>query len=172
MPRSLADGRTKLTFLTTKPADPEKPTPTELNAGLDFSCDVLSSDFTWGATDSDKIAEKALCSTSNANALGASNYQAGITVFRYFDATTGMPDATEDAKFEAVQEKGTTLWGYARRTGKLATDPWASGDEYYLGLEVVTDSPQPPSDLGGYIKYRVPMEPQRGWEFGKVGTGA
>ena len=64
-------------MLTTKPANPAAPTATELNAGIDLSCDVMASDFTWGATDSDKVAEKALCVENNANALGASNFAAG-----------------------------------------------------------------------------------------------
>jgi hypothetical protein len=168
MPKSLADGHTKYTILTTEPADPENPTALELNAGLDYSCDVLASDFTWSATDSDKVAEKALCDTNNANSLGPSNFNAGATVFRQFDPLTGLPDPTGDAKFEALKVKGTRFWGYTRKNGKLATDAWAAGDEYELGMEVITDAPQNPSDAGGYIKYRVPMEPQRGWQFGDV----
>jgi hypothetical protein len=165
MPRSLADGKTKFTLLTTKPADPENPTVTELNAGLHFEKNVLASDFLWGATDSDKVAEKALETENNANALGASNFQAGFTVFRYFDATTGAPDPTEDAKFAAVRAKGTELWGYSRKTGKKAGLPWGDDDEIYLGAYIVTDEPQPPSDLGGYIKYRVPAEVQEAWPW-------
>lgn len=168
MPKALTDGLTKFTLLTKKPTDPAHPTAVELNAGLDVSCDILASDFTWGATDSDKVAEKPLCAVNNANALGASNFQAGFTVFRYFDATTGNPDPTEDTKFAAVKTKGTTLWGYARKTGKLASLPWADGDEFYLGAEIVTDEPQNPSDQGGYVKFRVPAEVQQGWTFGTV----
>jgi hypothetical protein len=171
MPRSLADGKTKFTLLLEEPADPAAPTAAELNAGLDFSCDVLASDFLWGATDSDKVAEKALCTENNANALGASNFQAGFTVFRYFDGTTGAPDPTEDAKFAAVKAKGTPLWGYARKTGKKATAAWAASDEIYLGAEIATDEPQPPSDLGGYVKYRIPAEVQTAWPFISVAAG-
>lgn len=167
MPRSLADGKTKLTILTAKPVNPAAPTVSELEDGIDLSCNILSSDFTWGATDSDKIAEKALCDEGNANAIGASNYQAGITVWRYFDAAGGF-DAVEDAGFEAVKTKGTTLWGYARKTDKPSTAPWEASDEIYLGAEVATDAPQPPSDQGGYIKWRVPMEVQRGYPFIEV----
>lgn len=168
MPRTLADGKTKFTILITEPANPEAPTAEELNDGLDLSCKVIDSDFTWGATDSDKVAEKALCDEGNANAIGASNYQAGITLWRFF-ATAGGFDAIEDAGFAAVKVKGTTLWGYARKTDKKSTEAWETGDEIYLGLEVTTDNPQTPSDMSGYIKYRVPMEPQRGYPFITVG---
>jgi len=173
MPRSLADGKTKFTILTTAPVDPTAPTVTELNAGIDASCAILSSDFLWGATDSDKIAEKALCTTNNANAIGASNFQVGVTPFRYFDATTGeSADDEGDDVFQALKVKGTTLWGYARKTSKSSTDAWAEGDEIYLGGEFVTDEPQPPSDLGGFVKWRVPGEMQTAWPFIEVAAAA
>lgn len=163
MPKSLADGHIKLTICTTKPANPAAPTVTELNAGIDVSCDVLASDFLWTPTDSDKVAEKPLCAPNNANAIGAGNYQAGATFFRMFDETTKNADVTEEAGYQAVKAKGTRVWGYARETAKLSTEAWAAADEIYLGLEVLTDSPQR-TDAGGYIKRRVPMEPQLGWE--------
>ena len=163
MPKSLADGHIKLTLLTTEPEDPTAPTVTELEAGIDVSCDVLASDFTWTAADSDKVAEKALCDENNANSLGPSNFTAGLTFFRYFDETTGNADVTEDAGYQAVKEKGTRVWGYARETSKKSTDAWAAEDEIYLALEVISDSPQR-TTAGGYIKRRVPMEPQRGWQ--------
>jgi hypothetical protein len=163
MPKSLADGHSKLTLLTTEPANPAAPTAAELNAGIDVSCAVLASDFTWSAGDSDKVNEKALCTTNNANSIGASNFTAGLTLFRYFDDGTGAVDVTEDAAFQAIKAKGTTVWGYLRENGKLATEDWVDGDEIVLGLEVQTDNPQRPSNAGGYIKRRVPMEPQNGW---------
>lgn len=170
MPRTLADGKTKFTILTTKPANPEQPTATELNAGIDVSMKILASDFTWGATDSDKVAEKPLGAEGNANAIGAGNYQGAATFWRYFAAAGGF-DASEDAGFEAVKEKGTTLWGYARRTDKRSTEDWAADDEIYLGAEFATDTPQPPSDAGGFIKWRVPFEIQQGYPFIKVAAG-
>lgn len=160
MPRSLADGHIKVAILTTKPANPAAPTVTELTAGIDASCAIMASDFAFGATDSDKVAEKALCVTNNAQALGAGNYTAAMTLFRYFDATTKNADATADTAFAAVETKGTTLWVYARETAKLATEAWAASDEIYLGAEVITDTPQPPSDRGGFIKRRTVMEVQ------------
>lgn len=164
MPRSLAEGRTKFTILTTKPADPAAPTVTELNAGIDISCAILSSDFAWSATDSDKVAEKALCTEGNANAIGASNYSAGVTLFRYFDAETKNAHSTEDAAFAALKAKGTTFWGYARKTAKKSTEAWAASDEIYLGGEAITDLPQEPSDMGGWTKKRVPMEIQYAYD--------
>lgn len=174
MPRSLADGHTKFIILTTAPVDPANPTVTELTAAgaIDASCAILNSDFTFGAADSDKVQEKALCTENNANALGASNYTAGITLFRYFDdATPGQADATADAAFAACKTKGTELWCYARRTAQKSTAAIAADDELFLGAHVIVDEPQPPSDLGGYIKMRVPMEVQDAYPFISVATG-
>ena len=171
MPRSLADGHTKLTFLTTEPANPQAPTAAELNAGINAEEKVLTADFGWGATDSDKVAEKALADVNNANALGASNYTAGVSLWRYFDET-GAADAEEDVLFAAVSEKGTEFWIYARETGKMAGEVWATGDEIYLGGKVLTDTLQPPSDRGGFIKRRLPLEIQSAWENIVVAAGA
>lgn len=160
MPKSLADGHIKLAILTTAPANPAAPTVAELNAGINAACRILASDFAWSAGDSDKVAEKALCDVNNVNALGASNFSAGLTIFRFFNATTGVADPVEDALWTAMRAKGTTLYIYARETGKLETAPWAASDEIYLGGSVLTDLPQKPSDAGGYIKRRIPLEPQ------------
>lgn len=170
--RVLADGRLKLTALTTKPANPAVPTVAELNAtgALDLSCKVLQEGFTFAATDSDKVAEKALCDVANSNALGASNFAAGLTLWREF-ATAGGFDPTADAAFDALKSKGTTLWLYGRLMDKLATTDWAAADEIFLGAEVVTDSPQR-SEGGGFIKYRIPLEVQRGYPFITVGAGS
>jgi hypothetical protein len=168
--RVLADGKTKFTILTTKPANPAAPTATELNAGIDLSQDVLSSDFTFGAVDSDKVAEKALGDEGNANAIGASNYQVGFTLWRKF-ATAGGFDETAETGWAAVKEKGATLWGYARQMDKDASEDWAAADEFYLGAEFTTDTPQR-TDGTGFIKYRIPGEPQKGYPFGEVAAGA
>jgi hypothetical protein len=172
MPKSLADGKTKFTVLTAEPADPAAPTITELNAGIQAAANILASDFVFGATDSDTVGERSLADKNNVNALSASNYSAGITVFRYFDATTGAVAPAEDTVFAAVKAKGTELWCYARKNGTDATTAWVAADEIYLGAKVITDEPQPPSDLGGYIKYRSPMQVQEAWPFIAAAAGA
>lgn len=168
--RVLADGKTKFTICTMKPVNPAAPTATELNAGIDLSLDVLSSDFTFGATDSDKVAEKALGASGNANAIGASNFQAGFTLWRKF-ATGGGFDEASETGWAAVKIKGTTVWGYARQMDKDAAAAWAASDEIYLGAEITTDTPQR-TDGTGFIKYRVPCEVQTGYPFIAVAAGA
>jgi hypothetical protein len=157
--RSLADGHRKVAILTTAPANPFAPTVAELNGGIDATARILASDWTFGATDSDKVSEKSLADINNVNALGASNFAAGATIFRYYDTVTGAPDATGDALWTATKSKGTTLYVYERESGKVATAGWATADIAF-GMQILTDEPQKPSDTGGYIKRRIPMEPQ------------
>jgi hypothetical protein len=157
--KSLADGHRKVSILTAAPSNPLAPTVAELNAGIDATARILAADWTFGAADSDKVQEKSLADINNVNALGASNFAAGMTIFRYFDTVTGAPDATGDALWTATKTKGATLYVYERESGKVATTAWATADIAF-GMQVLTDEPQKPSDTGGYIKRRVPMEPQ------------
>lgn len=168
MPKSLADGRVKVVALTTKPANPYAPTVQELTSGVDISCRILSSDYALGPTTSDRIAEKELCKEGNANAIGASNYAGSVTPFRYFDNATKQADEAEDNVYQMLKAKGTTLFLYERQSAKKSTEAFAVGDEVD-GYEVVTDNPQKPSDMGGYIKRVVPLEVQDAWLNGVVG---
>lgn len=160
MPKSLADGHRKFTLLTTAPANPLLPTATELNAGIDASCQVLASDFSWGATDSDSVSEAALCEDANSATPGRSNWQAGVTFFRYFDTADKQAEVSEETGYQAAKAKGTTLYGYLRENGKKQAETWAADDEATF-IEVVTDRPQN-MDGTGFIKRRVPMLTQRG----------
>lgn len=166
MPKSLADGKIKLAILSAKPANPASVTVAELTAGLDASSRILSSDYTLGPVDSDKVAEKPLSQEGNSNAMGPSNYQAGVTPFRYFNGS-GASEAVEDAVYQALKTKGARVWLVERQTSKKSTDAWAASDEIDV-FEVITDNPQKPSDMGGYIKRRVPMEVQDAWIGGAV----
>lgn len=173
MPRSLADGHKKIAVLTTKPVDPAAPTAAELSAGIGGAagagCRILASDWSFGPTDSATFNERAVCEDQDVQAFGVSNYQAGATLFRYFDDVTGLPDAVEDSLFDAFKVKGTTLWIYERHTGQLESEAWTTGDELRFGAEVLIDNLQPPSDQGGYIKARAPMQVQKGYPYVEVG---
>ena len=165
--RVLADEHIKFTVLTTKPSNPAAPTAAELEAGIDASCLVTADGFTWTATDSERIGEAPLCSGNVAESPGRGNYDLSFNAWRYFDETTGAVDTAADELFQAVKEKGTTLWGYVRRSGKEYSDPWAATDEIQLGGEFVTDTPQSP-DNTGFIKYRIPALPQKMHDFIEV----
>jgi hypothetical protein len=163
LPRVLADGRTKFVISTTAPANPALPTVAELGAMIDLSCKVLTDGFTFTAADSDKVNEKALCDTANANSLGASNYTFAFTLWRYY-LTGGGVDTTADAGFAAVKTKGATLWAYARKSSALATDAFVAADVLYLGAEFTVDNLQDPGP-GGWQKWRVPCEVQRAYPW-------
>jgi hypothetical protein len=173
MPLSLADGKTKLAVLSTKPADPNAPTLEELNAGIDASCRILSSDYSVGPQASETVDEKPLCVEGNVQALGPSNYSAEFTVFRYFDELTGAPEDSDgaeigDALYQAVKTKGARLYLVERETSRKSTDDWAEGDEVNV-YEVLIDNPQKPGDSGGYIKRHIVGLVQDAWLDGEVG---
>ena len=165
MPKTLADARTRLVALTTKPANPAAPTVTELTAGIDLSCRILKSDYRLSPVASDTVPDTELCSEGNAVTFGASNYEGSVTPFRYL-TEDGKADATNDVAWDALKEKGTELWLYEREGPKYDA-AWAAADEVD-GYEVVTDNPQKPSDRAGFIKRVVPLGVQRAWLGGVV----
>lgn len=163
MPKTLADGRIRLALLTAAPTVPALPTTTQLNAGIGtttgITCNVAHSDFVFGAVESDTFQDRALCDPVNVEGFGASNYQAAMTVYRFYNASTGAIESAEDILYTAVKTKGTRLWLYMRHTQKLSSAAFAVGDELF-GAEILTDLPQKVQETSGYIKYRVPMKVQ------------
>lgn len=169
----LADGNKKLSILTEKPAAWETtgiPLLTELAAGIDASCLLLLENFQFGAADSDKVSEPALCTDNNANSLGRKNGQAGFSFWRWFDDDGGFDD-TADVVFAATKVPGTTLYLFGRQMDKKATTAWAASDEIYYAAEVITDRLQPVDEAGGFIKYRAPLEVQRDYQWLTVPAG-
>lgn len=169
MPKTLADARTRLAILTTKPADPTQPTLTELTAGIEASCKILKSDYRLSPTASDTVPDAELCAEGNAVTFGASNYEGSITPFWYLD-DTGKSDVAEDAVYQATKEKGTSLW-LVEREGPRYDQPWAADDAVEV-YEVITDNPQKPSDRSGYIKRVVPLGVQRAYLGAVVAAAA
>ena len=156
MPKTLADARTRLTILTTAPADTtlQSITLTELTAGIDASCKILKSDYRLSAAASDTVDDTELCSEGNAVTYGASNYEGTVSPFWYLDET-GKSDVTEDVVYQALKEKGTELW-FVEREGPRYDQAWAAGDVIEV-YRVITDNPQKPSERAGYIKRVVPL---------------
>lgn len=157
MPKSLAEGRVKVSFLATKPTNPAAATVAQLTAGVDLSCAIVAADFRLSPTDSDRVDDKALCDEGNVRAMGASNYEANMSFFRYL-TSGGASDTPNDIAFTTFTGKGVTGY-FAKRWGKKSTDPWVAGDVYDL-FEVQADNPQDPQDLTGYVKFRQPFEVQ------------
>lgn len=154
MPKTLAEGRRKLTFLSTRPLDLAAITVTELTAGVDLSLHALNTGYQLGPTGSDTVNEKAIADKGNATVFGASNYAGNITFFRYLDPQ-GASEAGEDVAWETFVGKG--VHGYlVERIGKDGTVDWAASDEYAV-YEVMTDDPQPPQEMTGYVKFTQPF---------------
>ena len=170
--KTLADGHQRVVILAARPADPEAPTVTELKAGIDASCRLLKSDYRISAAASDTIADAELCSTTNAQAFGAGNYEATFTSFRYFDpAKPGKYDPEGDEVFQALKEKGATVYIAERESGKDFKEPWEEGDEVSV-YELLLDNPTKPSDQGGYVKRTHVPAVQNAWEYGTVAPAA
>lgn len=161
MPKTLAEGRTAVYLLTQKPANPAAPTATEIKAGKNITCQILKSGYKLGAVASDTVNEPALCSTGNATAFGAANYEAELTLFD-FRTADGKADTAEGSALHALKERGTTCW-LVEREGPLESAEITAGDVVDV-YEVVTDAPQKPQERAGYIKRTIPMGVQRAWE--------
>lgn len=160
MPKSIAEGREKVTVLDEAPELPTDGSGTipaaTLNAGQDASCNLARNGHRMSATASDTVSDPAVCDEGNKSVLGASNYEWTWVPFRYFDADTGQPESTEDWLFDLVRDKGATVVAAQRKSGKRSDEDWASGDEGYLWIGV-NDNPQDPTDTGGYQKVNVPF---------------
>lgn len=165
---TLADGRTKFVILTTEPADPGAPTTTELNAGIEAHDWVNKPDFRFSPAASDTVPDQPLSQTGNATTFGNGNFDWSMTVLRDLDED-GVSESGGDELWAAVNTKGSRVWGYLRK-GPLEATAWADGDDV-LWCEGITDDPQEPQDMAGYIKHTVPMGPQS-WGRGTVAAGA
>ena len=168
MPLTLADARTKLTVLTTKPADLSAITVTELTAGISAEARINKPDYRLSPTASDTVPDQPLNSEGNATTFGNSNYDGSITVLRFLDSA-GKGETTNDVLWDTMRTKGTDLW-LVERTGPKASVAWTAADEYEV-YEVITDNPQKPSDRAGYVKSVVPLGVQNAILDGVVAAG-
>lgn len=168
MPKQLSDERIALALLDTPPEDPKAVTVAEFDAGTRLECRVM--DYRLSATASDSVDQSELCNATNATAPGRSNYEGSITVFRYFDGTTGGADPENDVAWEALKEKGTVLH-LVEREGPEYTEDGAADQEYSY-YEVITDNPQKPTERNGFIRREIPLFVQKAEENKSMVAGA
>lgn len=169
--KTLADGKTKLAILATAPENPEAPTVSELEAGIDASCNIAKTGYTLGPTTSETINDPELCVDVNSTVYGASNYEANFAVFRFYDEETGQVDVTGDEAFQALKTKGTEVWLVERETAKKSEEPWEAGDEVSV-YRVLLDNPQKSSDRTGYVKSTIVPAVQAGYLNVEVAGGS
>lgn len=154
MPRSLADGKTKVSILPTAPADPKAITLAELNAGIDASCAIVAGDYNVTAATSESVDEKALCQEGNAATWGASNGTIEFTLFLEFGDDHALDLESDAGKaYEAVKNKSTEVYLVQRESSKGSKEAWAEGDEYEY-FHGIADHPQH-VDRTGYVKRKV-----------------
>lgn len=168
MPKTLADGRIRVTVMTLKPANPRKPTVAELAAGKVISRKIMKSDYKLGATGDAEITETELCNKGAGKAFGETSYEGSVTPFRYLDPTTGKPITQEDDAWALLKTKGTELW-FAEREGPDHDDADAEGQEVDV-YHVVTSTPQKPSSREGYIKRTVQLGVLAAYEGSTIGA--
>lgn len=159
MPKALIEGKIRLGALATAPADGEALTLPELTASVNLSPAVLRTGYRLSPTGSDTLNEASLEDVGNAVTYGSSNYEANLTLFRYLLAS-GLSDEDQDIAYNLFVGKGLQLW-LAERIGPPSRQPWAVGDPYSL-YPVITDDPQQPTELSGYIKFVQPLGVQGG----------
>lgn len=157
--KSLFEGRILLTAMAAAPANPESITLAELTAGVRLSKAVLRSGYRLSPTGSDTLNEPSLEDTGNSTVFGSSNYEAAMTLFRFLDAA-GKSDTEQDVAYNLFTGKGLQLH-LVERIGPLASVPWATGDAYRY-FPVLTDDPQMPTELTGYVKFVQPLGVQGG----------
>lgn len=159
MPKSLFEGNIRLGALSVAPAVGEAITVAELTAGVNLSPAVMRTGYRLSPTGSDTLNEASLEDSGNGTVFGSSNYEANLTLFRYLDAA-GKSDAAQDVAYNLFTEKGIFLW-LVERIGPPSKQAWAAGDEYRM-FPVITDDPQQPTDLTGYVKFVQPLGVQGG----------
>lgn len=159
MPKTLDNERIALRLLPAAPEDPKAITVAEWEAGTALECRIM--DYRLSAIASDTVPSGELCTGTNAQAPGRSNYEGNVTVLRYLTGA-GLADEVNDIAWETFKEKGTTLH-LADREGPEHDAEGAAGQEYSY-YEVVTDNPTKPTERGGFIRREVILLVQRAAE--------
>lgn len=165
---TLAKGRRKIAWIPAAdaPADWNAIEATDIAKWVDVTCQVARDDFVLGFTESDKVDDAPLCTTTNVQALDADNFEAGASVYRYI--TDAGVTGSLDSLYAALGEKGRKGW-LVERTEPLAkaSVDWADGDKI-IAYPVETDNPQHPTDLTGYVKRHVPFNPTGDVIYGEL----
>lgn len=155
-----ADKNVAWYLLDGKPSTPGALKVEDLTGATNIACNVFLADTYLGATASDQVTDPLLCGGANV-AFGKSNYEGQMSAARFYDED-GVPDAASDVLWDAAKAKGTTLYIAIRRGPKWDADA-ATGQEVSL-YEVITDNPQTPQSMEGYIKAVIPLGVQQAWE--------
>ena len=159
-PRVLAEEKMSIVVLIDYDGPLEEIPADTIEGGLQASCRAVAADTRYSPTDSDTLADPAVCEPANSQALGASNYEGRIGLFRYPDETdAGQHSEQYDNVYQALKEKGTDAVVVIRDLGLRWDATFEEGQEIEA-YRVSTDWPQKPQDRSGYQKRIIPTPVQ------------
>lgn len=154
MPRLVDQGITKLLWVPGEDgiADIAAPTLTELAAGVDLTCQMVTT-YEVRPDGSDTTNERAVCETSNVVTPTVQNYMGRFELFRQWDAQANEWE-TEDVL--EYLEFGDLGW-FVRRLGLPQDTDYAAAQVVEV-YKFMVDSPQTQGGTGsGYLKATVPL---------------
>lgn len=159
-PRVLAEEKMSIVVLVDYDGPLDEIPADVIEGGLQASCRAVAADTRYSPTDSDTLADPAVCEPANSQALGASNYEGRLGLFRYPDPDEpGQHSEQYDEVFQALKVKGTDAVIVIRDLGLRWDAPFEPGQEIEA-YRVSTDWPQKPSDRTGYQKRVIPTPVQ------------
>lgn len=154
MARLVDQGVTRLTWVPGEDgiADIAAPTTTELESGIDLTCQMLTT-YEVRADGSDTTNERAVCETANVVTPTIANYMGRMELFRDWDNDTGEWGSDDVLSQLAYKDVGY----FVRRLGLASTDPYADGQKVEV-YKFMVDNPQVQGGTGnGYLKATVPL---------------
>jgi hypothetical protein len=99
-------------------ANPAKPTPTEVNAGLNITDDISWNDFDFGLSASNTVNDPSLKAKSNTADRGAMQYGGGLSL--YLPADFDDATNTHATAYAAMGEQRTTGWVTIQVDGEVS----------------------------------------------------
>lgn len=154
MARLVDQGVTRLTWVPGDDgiADVNAPTVTELEAGVDLTCQMVST-YEVRADGSDTTSERAVCDTANVDTPTVANYMGRFELFRDWDSDA--EEWTSDDVLEWLEYKQPGY--FVRRLGLPMTEAYAAGQQVEV-YKFMPDHPQIQGGTGtGFLKATVPM---------------
>lgn len=173
LPRTLADQNRKIVMLVDHTGSLDEFSATELNEAMELSCRATQADTRFAPSASETLSDPAVCEDSGASALGASQWEATLGLFRFFDEENpGQGDPEGDQAYEALKIKATEVVIVERHVNKRWDEPFAAGDEI-RAFRVQVDNWNPSTEQHtGYIKGTFPMAVQAANQNAVVTDGA
>src|SRR5690606_23432340 len=165
MARLVDQGVTRLTWVPGEDgiADITAPTVDELEAGVDLTCQMLTT-YEVRPDASDTTNERAVCETANVETPTIANYMGRMELFRDWDATTEQWTTEDVLSALAYKDVGY----FVRRLGLPAGEAYAAGQQVEV-YKFMIDKPQPQGGTGsGYLKATVPLLQQGAYELAAV----